>query len=145
MTDDMCYVEDTKDTLLSGETLTKFNETIVAKWLHCLKCPACTIRYSMIQMDKSVRSLDMRVNIMEFTKAINLTVQYAQIGDKYRLPGDTENKKSTIDHFMRTVFGILSNKTRPSKQGFTFAIDYRDVDERTREGMNKYIHERIFH
>ena len=71
---------------------------------------------------------------MEFTKAISLTVQYTQIGDEYRMPGAVNQKKASIDQFMRTVFGILQHRTRPSKQGFTFAIDYRDVDERTREG-----------
>ena len=88
----------------------------------------------MVQMDKTVRPLDMRVTVMEFTKAVALTVQYAQIGDSYRMPGDTENKKSCLNHFMRTVFGVLQHKVRPSKQGFTFAVDYRDVDERTGEG-----------
>ena len=129
----MCFAEGSQHTLLSGENLEKFDVRIRNKWLHCLNCPPCTIRYSMIQMNQSVRPLDMRVCMMEFTKAVNSTAQYAQIGDKFRKPGET-HKKPSIDAFMRTGFGILSHRVRPSKQGYTFAIDYRDVDERTREG-----------
>ena len=101
----MCFSEGSQHTLLSGENQEKFDIRIRNKWLHCLNCPPCTIRYSMIQMSQAVRPLDMRVCMMEFTKAINSTVQYAQIGDRFRRPGET-HKKPSIDAFMRTGFGI---------------------------------------
>ena len=88
----------------------------------------------MVQKNKSIRPIDMRVIIMEMIKAVNLTVQYTQIGPTCRQPGE-DNKKASIEAFMRTVFGILSHRTRPSKQGYTFAIDFRDVDERAKEGI----------
>ena len=42
----------------------------------------------MVQLNKSVRPVDMRVSVMEFTKAISLTAQYTQVGDNYRVPGN---------------------------------------------------------
>ena len=41
----------------------------------------------MVQMNKMVRPIDMRVSVMEFTKAISLTAQYTQVGEQYRVPG----------------------------------------------------------
>ena len=87
----------------------------------------------MVQKSKQVRPIDMRVIIMELIKAVDLTVQYTQVGSSCRQPGQ-DTKKPSIESFMRTVFGILGHRTRPSKQGYTFAVDFRDVDERTREG-----------
>ena len=55
-----------------------YPENIKEKWFHCLKCGPCLIRFSMVQMNKDVRAIDMRVMIMEFFEAIGLTALLTQ-------------------------------------------------------------------
>ena len=60
-----------------------YDKRIRDKWLHCLECGPCVIRFSMVQMDDTVRAIDMRVMIVEFFKAIGetalLTQEYLRI------------------------------------------------------------------
>ena len=132
-TDDMCFVDkdDTKE-MVEG-----YDPKIREKWLHCLDCGACLTRYSMVQMNKNTRAIDMRVIIMEFVKAIGCTCQFTQIGEAVQLSQDGKpmhNKKKTIECFMRTAFGLLHHKQRCAKQGYSFAIDFNEIDEQTETG-----------
>ena len=66
-----------------------YPENIKEKWFHCLKCGPCLIRFSMVQMNKDVRAIDMRVMIMEFFEAIGLTALLTQENfDKIKIQGE---------------------------------------------------------
>ena len=129
-TDEMCFTdnEDATD-MVAGQ-----NEDMREKWLHCLECGACLTRYSMVQMNEKTRPIDMRVIIMEFVKAVGCTSQFTRIGEAVELSEDgnfLHNKKKSIECFMRTAFGLLHHKQRCAKQGYSFAIDFNEIDENT--------------
>ena len=127
-TDDQCFTEGEAKTLLAE--MDGFDEAILEKWKHCANCGGCCVRFSMVQLTDMTRPTDMRVIVMEFIKAIGLTYQYGQVGEAFVKGG----KKPSRESFMRTCFGILSHKMKHCKPGFAFTIDFRKVDERTREG-----------
>ena len=130
-TDAMCFLPG--GNVLKTGMLDEHDQKIRDKWEHCLACGGCTVRYSMVQMMKEIRPIDMKVIIMEFVRAIGVTGQLTQVGEV-----DSNNpfgtKKKSLDTFIRTCFGVLQHRLRAAKQGYTFAIDFNEIDERTREG-----------
>ena len=81
VTDDLCFLEEGNN--IREGMMDDYDKRIRDKWLHCLECGPCVIRFSMVQMDDIVRAIDMRVMIVEFFKAIGetalLTQEYLRI------------------------------------------------------------------
>ena len=74
--DDDCFKEE--GNIIEDGMMDSYPERIRDKWFHCLKCGPCLTRFSMIQMNKDVRAIDMRVMVMEFFEAIGLTALLTQ-------------------------------------------------------------------
>ena len=122
----MCFIPE--GNIIEEGMMESYPDKIKNKWIHCMECGPCLIRFSMVQMNGKVRAVDMRVIIVEFFKAIGQTALLTQDG----IPDGGVRK--TMNHFKRTCFGLLSHKQKPSKPGYSCSIDFLQIDETTFEG-----------
>ena len=123
----MCFIEG--GNVIKENMMEDYDKAIRDKWMHCLECGPCLIRFSMIQMGPKVRHLDMRVMIVEFFKAIGMTALLTQ-------KGNTDGGRKSLNNFKRSCFGLLSHKQKHSKAGYTFTVDFLGIDETKFEGKN---------
>ena len=122
----MCFKEE--GNIVREGMMEDYPSNVRDKWIHCLDCGPYVIRFSMVQMDKKVRAIDMRVIIVEFFKAIGMTALLTQNG----IPEG--GVRSTMNHFKRSCFGLLSHKQKNSKPGYSCSVDFLQIDETTFEG-----------
>ena len=127
VTDEDCLIKEGNSVEVGW--LEKYKDEIKDKWYHCAKdtdCRDCISRFSTVKLLRLMHYIAWRITVCEFIRAVSTTAQLTDLV--------CDPKKGISNKFVRTVFGVLSDKVRRTKKGFAFTIDLSAADRTKRSG-----------